>query len=107
MIEEVYAKHLQTASVMENIRMREAMTDFGGTGRGGNPERVPKKLLEAARVLSTKGALTATDLGHILKVPQTQAIALLYRLERIGLAQSELHHDARIRIFAFQNAALD
>lgn len=107
MIEEVYAKQLEAASVMENIRMREAMTDFGGTGRGGNPERLPKKLLEAAKALATKQSLTAADLGHILKIPQPQAIALLYRLERIGLAQSELHHDTRIRIFAFQNAAAD
>lgn len=105
MIEELYAKHLQVASVMENIRMRDTMSDVGGPGRGDNPENLPKKLLEASHALSSRGELTASDLGHILKVPQTQAIALLYRLESLGLAKSELHKNARIRIFSIQNEA--
>lgn len=99
--QEIYARHLQAASVMENIRMREAMTGVNGTGRGGNPERLPLRLMEAAKVLRRKGSLTASDLGHMLDMPQPSAIALLFRLEKIGMATSELHDDPRIRIFHY------
>lgn len=101
MNQEVYAQHLQAASVMENIRMRQAMTGVNGTGRGGNPERLPIRLLEAVKALGRKGSLTATDLGHMLGLPQPSALALLFRLEKIGLATSELNDDPRIRIFHF------
>ena len=100
--QEIYARQLQAASVMENIRMRQSLTGVNGTGRGGNPERLPEKLLAAARQLARKGSLTATDLGHILRTERENARALLVRLENIGLATSELHHDTGIRIFFFR-----
>ena len=99
MNEEIYAKHLRSFAVVENVRMKQSMAGQEQSSWQRSKSLAPEKLLAAARALSRKSSLTASDLAHILKLPQPNALALLFRLERVGLATSELHNDARIRIF--------
>jgi len=107
MNQEQYGRCLQAASIAENFRMRSNMTEDGNpTGAGGHPNRLPLKLLAAAKVLAAKKYLTASDLAYSLDVPRTQAYALLKRLERGGLAVSEIDNETRTRIFVFQHAAV-
>jgi len=103
--EETYGRGLRRVSVAENYKMRQSLFS-DGHGQGGSPDRIPQKLLDAAGALYRKGTLTATDLAHIMDMPQPNASALLFRLQRLGFATSELHEDARIRIFSFDTRAL-
>jgi|DEB0MinimDraft_10_1074344.scaffolds.fasta_scaffold37146_4 DNA-binding transcriptional ArsR family regulator len=99
MNEELYAKHLCSFAVVENARMKQNMVgQEQGVWHRSKP-LAPEKLLAAAKALYRKSSLTASDLAHILELPHPSAHALLIRLERAGLATSELHRDARIRIF--------
>jgi len=100
MNQEVYAAHMRAYAPAENARMRAGLREEHRHA-GGDPGRPPLKLLQAAKTLRQKGFLTASDLGTILRIPKENARALLDRLERAGLATSELHNDARIRIYAF------
>jgi len=99
MNEEIYAKHLRSFAMVENVRMKQSMAGQEQSSWQRSKSLAPEKLLAAARALYRKSSLTASDLAHILKLPQPNALALLFRLERVGLATSELHNDARIRIF--------
>lgn len=100
MNQDVYAEALQHCSVKENARMRaNLLGDYDGPG--GHPERLPLKLLTAAKILSRKRFLTGGDLGTMMDTSTQNARALLDRLEKAGLATSEFHHDARVRIYAF------
>lgn len=99
MNEEVYAKNLCSFAAVENARMKQNMASQEHSSWQRNKSLAPEKLLAAAKALHRKTSLTASDLAHILKLPQPNALALLFRLERVGLATSELHNDARIRIF--------
>ena len=97
MNEDLYRKRMLTAAVVENARMlRAGEDDIRPKGTGIAPE----KLMAAARALFKKGSLTANDLAIILKIPQPNAFALLFRLQMTGLATSELHNGARVRIFS-------
>lgn len=100
MNEEMYGKQMSTVAIVENARMLQAQRVGDKESWQSNKGMAPEKLLAAARALFRKGSLTASDLAFILKIPQPNALALLFRLQRTGLATSELHNDARIRIFS-------
>lgn len=101
MNQEVYGRLLQSASTAENLRMREIMLGVTEAGNNRRTSGPPQRLLEAAKALRRKGSLTASDLGYMLKMTQPNAAALLSRLEKLGIATSELNDDPRVRIFRF------
>jgi DNA-binding MarR family transcriptional regulator len=96
MNEELYRERMEGAAIVENARMLEVSLERGKSSRGV----FPRKLLAAGRVLFQRGSLTARDLACILKIPQPRALVLLYRLQKAGLATSEVHSDAGVRIFS-------
>jgi hypothetical protein len=91
MNEELYRERMEGAAIVENARMLEVSLERGKSSRGV----FPRKLLAAGRVLFQRGSLTV-----ILKIPQPRALVLLYRLQKAGLATSEIHSDAGVRIFS-------
>jgi len=98
--QESYAAMMKAYAPKENARMRaNLMGEYRGAG--GHPDRLPLKLLTAAKALHRKGFLTPGDLGRMMDTSTQNARALLDRLEKAGLATSEIHHDARVRIYAF------
>ena len=100
MNEELYGRQLSTVAMIENARMLQAQRVGDRQSWQSNKGLAPEKLLAAAHALFRKGSLTASDLALMLKIPQPDALALLFRLQKTGLATSELHNDARIRIFS-------
>jgi len=88
---------MEELAFIENLRMQENLNSMSG-GRG----KPPLKLLEAARHLQRKKALTASDLAHMMDTNRDNASQLLRRLETLGFATSELVEQNRILIYDFR-----
>lgn len=98
MTESQYARLMRATSLIEN----EAIHQIGEKGRaGGPPNQVPIEFSSALYALYKKRALTASDLGKIIDVPQPRAKFLLGYLERKELARSEYHHEGRVRVYFY------
>lgn len=101
MTEAAYARLLRVASLIENetiYRIDER------SAAGGPPNKVPKEFCQALLALLKKRMLTASDMARIINVGQPRAKFLLDYLERKGLARSEYHDDARVRIYFYGSA---